>query len=103
MDEEFARFLAERLNEDEARAKRHVKDWRKAEKDLGTPIDPGAYWNPVRVLAEVEAKRRILSLHSPNTLRGCIECCGLEWPCPTLLAVASVYQDHEAFREEWRV
>ena len=58
--------------------------------------------NPARVLAECEAKRRIISLHRQY-----------EWPscdggdahgpenCETLRILASVYADHPDFRAEW--
>ena len=76
-----------------------------------------------RVLAECEAKRRIVELHSnggadtfsrgfgediTHTRRpACLECGAwgefpVAWPCPTLRALAAVYADHEDFREEWR-
>lgn len=77
--------------------------------------------DPARVLAECEAKQRIVALHrqaeGPN-YRG-TECCARctadgeypadddytdeqNWPCPTLRALAAVYADHEDYREEWR-
>lgn len=46
-----------------------------------------------RVLAECEAKRKIIAFHE-------------NWPAPTapmLLAMAQIYADHPDFREEWRV
>jgi len=72
--------------------------------------------NPVRVLAECEAKRRIVELHAVyphpqvmvyGTIRPCSECGSVddspvEWPCRTLLALASVYADHPEFDPAWR-
>lgn len=54
-----------------------------------------ARWLPGRVLAECEAKRRIMDLHNP---------CG-HWtagnPCEELCALASPYADHPDFDPEW--
>jgi hypothetical protein len=42
-----------------------------------------------------------------GTIVAC-EMCGsvddspVEWPCETLLALASVYADHPDYRDEWR-
>lgn len=73
-------------------------------------------WNPKRVLAACEAKRRILELHRhrPAGARdphdfGCEVCdydrdydvLGNGW-CDTLRALASEYADHPDYREEWR-
>jgi hypothetical protein len=64
----------------------------------------------VRVLAECEAKRRIVELHT--TVDGAIyptcDCCGLygeadvDWPCPTLRLLALPYADRPGYRAEWR-
>jgi hypothetical protein len=75
--------------------------------------------DPARVLAEVEAKRRIVDLHpTRNSLRWpgvedieveiCETCSrdGLsdevEAPCPTIRALALPYADRPGYREEWR-
>lgn len=62
-----------------------------------------ARWHPARVLAECEAKRRIVEEH------GVIDPCdahdpmtGRAEPCPTLLDLASVYADHPDFDPAWR-
>lgn len=82
--------------------------------------------DPASVLADVEAKRRILDLHHPYDHRGehgdatfCSEC---QWdhvndepridnqpvegfgthPCLTLLALALPYVDHADYDERWR-
>jgi hypothetical protein len=85
---------------------------------------------PKRVLAEIEAKRRILDLHSPQAtgyvdgvyMHGetgelqcehCAEQChsrsglGCEqpdapWPCPTVRLVAQPYAGQPGWREEWQ-
>lgn len=59
------------------------------------------------VLAECEAKRRIVELHAGE--HECIRADGDlglnddEWPCQTLLALAPVYADRADYLEEWRV
>lgn len=81
-------------------------NWAKV--DQATPAHFGR-WDPARVLAECEAKRRIVDLHS-----GTAPWCG--WThdagsahgddmgddCDTMRALASVYADHPDYREEWR-
>jgi hypothetical protein len=83
-----------------------------------------ARWNPARVLAEVEAKRRLLDLHKPVpsgsiykpgplVCTHCAELChsrsGLGcddldgvYPCPTVRPLALPYADRAGYREEWR-
>lgn len=81
-----------------------------------------------RRVREVEAKRRIVAEHPEFAERArpsglevlnpressatFCEACGdpyfwdqtppVEWPCPTLRALASVYADHPDYRDEWR-
>lgn len=65
---------------------------------------------PQRVLAEVEAKRRIIDLHcdaeDPTEDRACRESWG-DWnspeECATLRALAQPYADHPAFQPEWKL
>ena len=67
-------------------------------------------WHPARVLAECEAKRRIVERHrgfgfdeewAPEGY--CGECEGtLSSPCATLRLLALPYADHPDYREEWR-
>ena len=72
--------------------------------------------DPARVLAECEAKRRIVEIHRPHPFlldddRGeaweC-EACGGDVPasgavtCPTTRALATVYADHPDCDETWR-
>lgn len=69
---------------------------------------------PGRVLAECEAKRRIVEDHTdsrePDYCPRCVKYRD-QWegfivycphPCPTLAALASVYADHPDYRDEWR-
>lgn len=73
-------------------------------------------------LADVDAKRRIIELHSPftNTYKKHVQCghcaeqchsySGLScdtpadalWPCPTARLLALPYADRPGYREEWR-
>lgn len=56
--------------------------------------------DPARVLAECEAKRRIVERHLANRLASD----EVEFETELVLrALASVYADHPDFREEWRL
>jgi hypothetical protein len=109
-------FLESRIAEVEAaaRAASEVEGAAEMLAALPTPLFDGlrvAF--PARVLAECEAKRRIVDEHRPFRLaqtvcqrceeRGQIgyEDMVVEWPCPTLRALASVYANHPDFRQEW--
>lgn len=71
-----------------------------------------ARWDPAAVLAEVEAKRRTLDLHWPDTIQyvkpkchecsGC-GCCSMDHPCDTVRLLAQQYAGRPGWREEWRV
>lgn len=69
-----------------------------------------AQWDPARVLAECEAKRRIVEMHPVYADNDQHDCPG-EWPnyagpgdpCPTLLALASVHADHPDYDAAWAV
>lgn len=69
--------------------------------------------DPARVLAECEAKRRIVEIHKLEDYRGVPSCylCAPEYswgtepdegPCDTLLALAQPYADHLDFDPAWR-
>jgi len=73
--------------------------------------------DPARVLAEVDAKRRIIDQHVAAVLPGgqvpdviyCPTCNGPDWDmypmpdgCTTLRLLALPYAGHEDYREEWR-
>jgi hypothetical protein len=68
-----------------------------------------ARWDPARVLAEVEAKRRILDEHDPSpTTKTCCPTCRdydepIQAPCPTVRLLAQPYADRPGWREEWRL
>jgi hypothetical protein len=71
-----------------------------------------AQWGPARVLAECEAKRRIVAGHPSEEYFGDLYCnvCGSgselgpgdDWPCPTLCALALPYADHPDYDPTWR-
>jgi len=67
-------------------------------------------WDPPRVLAECEAKRRIVKIHTEGLddfdgselySTGCDGCRSVLWPCPTILALLLPYADHPDYREDW--
>lgn len=150
----LSEFMLARIAEDEALARsaeeRALTPWRatygrqvEARHDgyLVTPEDEHSYstdppdevalhiarWDPARVLAECEAKRRIVEAHplvtDPQRLvkvwtraspgNACETCGGnpvdssapIEdiGPCDTLLALAAIYADHPDCREEWKL
>lgn len=105
-------FLLARISEDET--------WAHVVQSSGIHITQGpstSASSAARVLAECEAKRRIVELHGAyptpqamtyGTITACQECGSVddspvEWPCPTLRHLASIYADHPDFREEWRI
>ena len=67
-----------------------------------------ARWDPARVIAEIDAKRRLLDEHQIDRNSECETCRerGLErnqvWPCLTVRLLAVVYADRPGYREEWR-
>jgi hypothetical protein len=86
------------------------------------------HWDPARVLAEVDAKRKVLELHRPERRRlslpvdesdgggftswanlACSVCyvsdvpLGVNpwWPCPTVRLLALPYANQPGYRQEW--
>jgi hypothetical protein len=68
-------------------------------------------WDPARVLAECDAKRRIALRHTPQIIGRpphpiCTYCSAVpdavDWPCPELRDVLAPYQDRPGYREEWK-
>jgi hypothetical protein len=105
-------FLLARIAEDE----------REARMDDGSPA-PIGMWDPERVLAECEAKRRIVEEHGDGGesqgyladedwrygyMPHACETCGsfgeygTPWPCRTLRALALPFADHPEYDESWR-
>ncbi|MCX5587559.1 DUF6221 family protein [Streptomyces erythrochromogenes] len=145
--DDFVQFLRARLDEDEQVARAATPGpWSVNDKSYAESIDGpngvavvgGSRWggeasvfestedalhiaehNPARVLAEVDAKRRLLDEHPPargwdgKNLDGpvCRTCAetgtdgdlnGDPYPCTTLRLLALPYADRPGYREEWR-
>lgn len=106
-------FLLARLTEDEAAAERLRRPsegdpWGWQPKGVTTNDAGRVEISPARVLADVEAKRRIVDLHYEVTSDSgyCVVCVTNDYtdepyPCPTIRALASVYRNHPDWREEW--
>lgn len=93
----LSEFLLARIAEDEAMA----RDAQAA--NIDTVVHEHIErWDPARVLAECEAKRRIVEEHPPF-LRHCDTCHELDGPdvspCLTLRVLAAVYSDHPDYDE----
>lgn len=86
------------------------------EPDAWSPMprfEHAARHDPARVLAELDAKRRILDLHQMDWRerpeRGigeaddpyCVACFGEGYPCATLRLFALPYADHPDYQPEW--
>ncbi len=125
MSQTIAEFLLARIAEDEAVALASDPLLRWPQNADEFPVEAGVplaratllhsrRWDPARVLAECEAKRRLVKLHCASHY--CIPHAGhantgrwyesnhvYPWPCPSLafLALAHVY--HPDYREEWRL
>ncbi|MDO8149455.1 MULTISPECIES: DUF6221 family protein [unclassified Isoptericola] len=107
-------FLAERLGEDEISAREVPSGRWPVVADDGLLTDYLTRLDPSRVLAEVEAKRRIVELHEPFIIGDlgetlCYRCGhgnesdpGARWPCLTVAALGTVYADHPDYEESWR-
>jgi len=119
-------FLLARIAEDEERASRTSYYWNEGP-DLLDHIETRHVDLTARVLAECEAKRRIVERHRParfiDTSIGvnstvCLIChianehypdaegnprlMQMFHPCDTLRLLALPYADHEQYRQEWR-
>jgi hypothetical protein len=88
-------------------------------RQLRATVEHIAAWDPVRVLAGCDAKRRLVELHASEDVDGrlrdgeeitvpvCVVCRdsnGMreESPCPTLRLLAVPLADRPGYREEWR-
>jgi hypothetical protein len=82
--------------------------------DIGSMADAAhiARHDPARVLAECEAKRRIVEEHRTVAYEdaemndvgtGCYTCGFADEECETLLILATIYADHPDYDESWRL
>ncbi len=101
-------FLLASIAEDEAVARDYA-----AEDNATVDHEHQVRWAEARVLAECEAKRRIIEEHRPRVVRPvvdiyddeCETCHGSEpgsYPCITLQILAAVYADYPDYDEAWR-
>lgn len=135
MTADLVQFLRARLDEDERIAQAHKQafpSWHHDDSanEIRDDANAGtvafvphaadgshiARHDPARVLAEVDAKRRLLTVHARDTtysFSGCVTCdagdnsCGCmggsayDYPCETLRLLALPYADHPDYRPEW--
>ena len=100
---DLAEFLAARIREDEDAARFNASVDDASLSPCPFSVVGGDCWTPARVLAECEAKRRIIrDLYAGAGLDN-------EWDAGYTNAIAEVlrrlalpYADHPDFREEWR-
>lgn len=127
MSDDLQAFLLARIDEDEAVATAAGTTWSDAingpwDDASSSYIAGGFYdgdnieerhlaqmlrWHPARVVAECEAKRRIVALHEPvfemvEWQAFICRSCGTPAPCQTLCHLAAPYSSHPDYREEWR-
>ncbi len=97
-------FLLARIAEDEAAARDLVEAlWPGEDRYIigGLGVYPPAAIIPAKMLAECDAKRRIVALHTDNEFAE-LDYPRLEsWGILQLLALP--YADHPDFKPEWRV
>ncbi|MFE9955851.1 DUF6221 family protein [Micromonospora sp. NPDC005299] len=108
---DLSTWLRTQLDEDEriAREARQRGEWwfasRNPSVNLHALTAHAQRWEPVRALAEVDAKRRILSLHRCDDADGTDPICNVclyTPPCETVKTLALPYADRPGYREEWR-
>lgn len=119
MTEDLVQFLRARLDED-AERQQGTEAWHHRDcESLPDGDYPTFACNcgvPARVLAEVDAKRRLLTVHKRDTTYSfsrCITCdagdnsCGCmggsayDYPCETLRILALPYAAHPDYRPKW--
>lgn len=121
---DLAVWLLEQIAEDE-RAASHAHPYDGSALDVRSyDGDSEIIVSKGRVLAECEAKRRIVEVHPPGApcsqacscTRECETCSvhgydvdhgepyrvGDDWPCPTLRLLAEPYADRPGYDETWR-
>lgn len=128
---DLIQFLEERIAEDEAVARRTTGPWKFHPESLSVVLPTARHvpdlaeivstpravedarhivcWDSARVLAECEAKRRVIGEHQNGNGSMCSSCgdggeygYGVRWPCLTLRFLAMPYADHPDYDEEWR-
>jgi hypothetical protein len=97
--DDLVQFLRQRLADDLEEIEGYDGSWNDVDGCWGVHIDPA------RVLAEVEAKRRVMGRH--HNFQGWCAGCGNDLThrisdCPELRDLAAPYADHPEYREEWR-
>jgi hypothetical protein len=116
-------FLLARIEEDVVK-RVTMREWHAADcetipafgSEYSYPCDCGV---PERMARECEAKRRIVAEHAEGDSEYCRRCKGedvdiggptvrmypvpIEYPCPTLRALALSYADHPGYRQEWKL
>lgn len=122
--DDLVHFLRTCLDEERAAAETALKRTTTTRRMIGgemveDTIQPPEWrrsaWSPQRVLAELDAKLRVLELHTPIDDRysltqlvcricndGGLPVEPASWPCLTLRLLALPHADHPAYREDWR-
>jgi hypothetical protein len=109
---DIAEFLLARIAEDEAEVKFVVESsgWMlDVHEDPSDETPPVLTISTARVLAECEAKRRVVKEHRQVKGESACRCCfgGFtspgKWPCTTLQLLATPYIDHPDYDPAWRV
>lgn len=101
-------WLLEQIAEDERVATADQSEPATGPAGEAAPSEATATWDPARVLAECEAKRRILSLHvawSPGWCKTCNvpgNLLGSPHGCPTVRVLAATYASRPGYCAEWR-
>lgn len=115
---DLARWLLDQIDEDENEARRAIERTTTSRRMIrgemvAVKIEPPrwrtAAWPPERVLAECEAKRRIVDLHRPEEFADAPGefCCGHcqrtagIYPCQTVRLLFLPYVDRPGYREAW--
>ncbi len=115
MDDLIA-FLAARLGEDEALAKRGEEVFAIGWPDYQTFDSPELddackyldRFGPARALREVSRNRSVVERHAPFTTGGYAGCSWCEnedavpWPCPDVRDLAAIWSGHPGYRTEWK-
>src|SRR5258706_496068 len=117
---DLAKFLAARLDDDEAAAKAAfgpgiALNWPALPAAVDVFIDR---YGPLRAVREVDAKRKIVAVPAPGypnnyPQRARQPACGIchsggwdwdpeQWPCATVRALAAVWSDHPGYDPAWK-